>query len=85
MHQVMMIKSVLLKKEEARKGDDKTSITPTSMITAVKPKKSTNYNTQYFSIWPGTSTTRREVLSVVPAEKRYWVLCYSTHPELKSL
>jgi len=38
---------VILKKEEARKGDAKTSITQTSVDSGRKPNKSTNYNTQY--------------------------------------
>ena len=36
----------MLKKEEDRKGDVKTSITPALMDSTVKLNKSTNYNTQ---------------------------------------
>jgi len=40
----------MLKKDEARKVDAKTSPAQTSMDSAVKPNKSKNYNTQYFDL-----------------------------------
>jgi len=86
MHQVLMAEIGDDEKEmEARKSDPKTTTTQTSMDGAVKPNKSKNYNTQYFRLGQVRRWPEGRILSVLPAKRRYWVLCWCIYQKLKSL